>query len=170
MILPVQVKPYVKHLLVQQYGKKSPIEVRLNTDLGYLFYASFGRRTVADELLDPLEGEGVMELERDDALEVIEFYLGGKFDKEMITADSIKKLGLMLEGYCRIFMKGFSVGYRCLLNSEAGSATVFHQLYGFDEEVLTVDNAIKIVQRESKEMRIPFSENRRRKLSIVYTK
>ncbi|AWL07964.1 hypothetical protein HME7025_00079 [Aquirufa nivalisilvae] len=169
MILTIQVKPFVKHLITKQYGSgKKPIDVRLNSDLGYLFWLGFGSRSIAEDVLHGLKGEGVLELEKEEHLVELQFYLGGRFDREVLTDSSIKKMTNMLESYCRIFMKGFATGYKCLLNSTTNSAVVFHRIYDFTEEVLTEDNAIKIIQRECAEIHTPFIDKKSKRSQVSY--
>ena len=58
----------------------------------------------------------------------------------------------------KIFLKGYSFGYRSLLNSELASAVSFYRLYGMTENKIKQDTLVKILQRESKELKDPFNE------------
>jgi hypothetical protein len=166
MILPVPVKPYVHHLITKQYGKKN-INVRVNSDLGYIFWLAFSDRNVADCLFLPIaDVTDEIEIQIPEGMKELTFYLGGKFDKEGINPLMIQRLTYALESYSRIFMKAFSQGYRCLYDSEHSSALVFHKLYEFDEDILTEANAVKIIQRESKEMKKVVQNAHRKRAKI----
>lgn len=170
MILTLKVKPFVKHLLVKHYGKKTPIHISMNSDIGRMFVLGFGERSKAEDLIDPLDGEDEITLEAPEGTEEIDFYLGGKFDRMKLSVQSVQRMPDMLESYCRIFMKGFSTGYRCLLNSEMSSAVVFHRLYEYPEDTLTEANAVKIVQRENKEIISPIPTTpKKRYQKVVWT-
>lgn len=179
MIITIPVKPYVKHLLIEHYGK-DPIAVRANSDLGQIFMLSvwnsvflnvtFGWKGqnvpgLEDELKDWIADElgecGKDELDMPEGLVELRFKLGGKFKRGLLLPDVMLQLGKSLESYVRIYMKGFSHGYRCLFNSGRSSAVVFHGLFGFPEEVLSRDNAEKIVQRENAEMKDPIDAPRK---------
>lgn len=159
MILSVPVKPWVKHLLKKQYGKE-PINIRANSDIGsFLLLAISAKdklRLNVDDLTEE-EAQEVMPASKEE-YEVISFLLGGTFLKGVILADTIPLISFALEGYAKIFAKGYSFGYRTLLNSELSSAVSFYRLYDFSEKKIKQDNLIKIIQRESKEMRDPYSE------------
>lgn len=43
MLLPIPVKPYVRHLLIKHYGKE-PIPIRANTDIGQIFLLAVLRK------------------------------------------------------------------------------------------------------------------------------
>lgn len=160
MILSVPVKPWVKILLKKQYGKE-PIAIRANSDIGSILLLSVSakdkfRLTVAD--LTEEEAQDIMP----DSLvpnEVISFQLGGTFLKGVIIADTIPLISYALEGYAKIFLKGYSFGYRSLLNSELASAVSFYRLYGFTENKIKQDTLVKILQRESKELKDPYNEH-----------
>lgn len=159
MILSVPVKPWVKILLKKQYGKE-PIAIRANSDIGSILLLAVSakdkfRLTVAD-----LTEEDAQDIMPDTGVsnEVISFQLGGTFLKGVIIADTIPLISSALEGYAKIFLKGYSFGYRSLLNSELSSAVSFYRLYGFTENKIKQDTLVKVVQRESKELKDPFNE------------
>lgn len=158
MILSVPVKPWVKHLFKKQYGKE-PIAVRANSDIGSILLLSVSakdkfRLTIGD--LTEEDAQGIMP--ESEEYEVLSFMLGGSFQKGVIIADTIPLISNALEGYAKIFFKGFSIGYRTLLNSELSSAVSLYRLYGFTEKKIKQDTLVKTVQRESKEMKDPFNE------------
>lgn len=157
MILSVPVKPWVKHLLKKQYGKE-PIAVRANSDIGSFLILSVSakdrfRLTVGD--LTEEHAEGLMP--ESEEYEVISFMLGGSFLKGVIIADTIPLISYALEGYAKIFAKGYSIGYRSLLNSELSSAVSFYRLYEYTEKKVQQSTLVKIIQRESKEMKDPLN-------------
>jgi hypothetical protein len=168
MLLPIPVKPFVRHLLIKHYGKE-PIAVRANSDLGQIFLLAVVRkaylnltfnwvgdvppRKFGDLLFD--DAEDVIEIEMPANYVEIKFELNGKFNAGVIMPDMIEQLGRSLESYARIYMKAFSHGYRTLFNSSRNSALVFHELYEFDEDVLSRDNCEKIIQRENAEVKDP---------------
>lgn len=190
MLLPIPVKPYVRQLLIQHYGKE-PIAVRANSDLGQIFLIAVVRKAYLNAtfrwqgqsipgmegglvraLLEDVDDEfGVSEdndgrafgkknqndlvLDMPEGLVVLNFALGGKFNKGVILPDMLEQIGKAMESYAKIYMKGFSHGYRTLFNSSRNSALVFHQIFEFDEDVLTLDNCEKIIQRENQEMKDP---------------
>lgn len=157
MILSVPVKPWVKHLLKKQYGKE-PIAVRANSDIGSFLILSVSakdrfRLTVGD--LTEEDAQGIMP--EDEEYEVISFMLGGSFLKGVIIADTIPLISYALEGYAKIFAKGYSIGYRSLLNSELSSAVSLYRVYEFTEKKVQQSTLVKIIQRESKEMKDPLN-------------
>jgi hypothetical protein len=159
MILSVPVKPWVKHLLKKQYGKE-PIAIRANSDVGSFLMLSLSAkdrfRLTVDDLTEE-DAEGIMP-DCEEEYEVLSFMLGGRFLKGVIIADTIPLISYALEGYARIFAKGYSLGYRTLLNSELSSAVSFYRLYQFPEKKLKQDRLVKIIQRESKEMKDVLNE------------
>ena len=160
MILSIPVKPWVKILLKKQYGKE-PIAIRANSDIGSILILAVSakdkfRLTTAD--LTEEDAQDIMPADAGIANEVISFQLGGTFLKGVIIADTIPLISSALEGYAKIFMKGYSFGYRTLLNSELSSAVSFYRLYGFTENKIKQETLVKIVQRESKELKDPFNE------------
>lgn len=158
MILSVPVKPWVKHLLKKQYGKE-PIEVRSNTDVGSILLLAVSAkdkfRLTVGELTEE-QSEEIMPT--DEQYEVISFLLGGIFLKGVIIADSLPLISNALESYCKVFAKGYSIGYRSLLNSELSSAVALYRLYEFKEKIIKQDTLVKIVQREFKEMKNIFTD------------
>lgn len=157
MILSVPVKPWVKHLLKKQYGKE-PIAVRANSDIGSFLILSVSakdrfRLTVGD--LTEEDAQGIMP--EGEEYEVISFMLGGSFLKGVIIADTIPLISYALEGYAKIFAKGYSIGYRSLLNSELSSAISLYRVYEYTEKKVQQTTLVKIIQRESKEMKDPLN-------------
>jgi hypothetical protein len=158
MILPVPVKPWVRHLLVKQYGKE-PIAVRSNSDIGSILILAVSDPDSLRLSIDDISEENQEELVSvnfPDDVKTVRFLLGGKFKKGVIITDMLPMISNSLESYFKIFLKGYSIGYRSLLNSEAASGKAFANLYSFKEDVIKEDNLIKIIQRESKEMANPF--------------
>lgn len=169
MILPVPVKPWVRHLLIQQYGKE-PMEFRSNSDIGSILLLAVAdadslRLSVTD-LTEENQEELAQTFDFKDS-EVIRFKLGGKFKNGVIIADMLPLIANALEGYFKAFVKGYSIGYRTLLNSELASAKVLHQIYRFNEDIIKLDNLTKIVQRESKEMKDPLQGHYKAKRNHV---
>jgi hypothetical protein len=157
MILPVPVKPWVRHLLIQQYGKE-PFEFRSNSDIGSILLLAVADadtlRLSVDDLTEETQEELAQAFDFKDC-QVVRFKLGGKFKDGVIIADMLPLMANALEGYFKTYVKGFSIGYRVLLNSELASAKVLYQLFNFNEDIIKLDNLIKIIQREGKEMRDP---------------
>ena len=115
---------------------------------------AWGRRVLINRKLG-MKGAETSEFELDeltyllesgsDRIGALDFQLSAKFDSCLIVPGLLMELGKCMESFARIYMKAYSVGYRTLLNSEVNSATVFHRLHDFHEDVLTMDNAIKII-------------------------
>jgi hypothetical protein len=158
MILQIPVKPYVKNIIKQHYGKE-PIPIRANSDLGSIFLLAMNEKSwlrLAYTVDKPSEENDNAELVicLQEGACVLEFELGGNFARNMqILPDKLAQIGDGLEGYSKIFMKAFSIGYRCLLNSEMSSANAFWALHHFKEDDLTQDNCYKIIQRETREIK-----------------
>ncbi|MGL5078852.1 MAG: hypothetical protein ACRDBG_23895 [Waterburya sp.] len=166
MLLSIPVKPYVKHLIIKHYGKE-PIAVRANSEIGSFFLLALVKKAYLAATFNWLgdvppstDVEVILEEKNEDSVFLkmpencveLRFEVGGKFKDGVFLPDMLVHIGRSLEGYCRIYMKGFSHGYRSLFNSSRNSALVFHNLYEYEEEVLTRDNCEKIIQRENAEM------------------
>jgi hypothetical protein len=173
MILQIPVKPFVKHVLKQHYGRE-PIPVRANSDLGTIFLLAMNEKSwlrLAYSLDRPAEGDDEeLVIDTTGKLTNIDFVVSGNFKNLQILPDKLAQIGQTLESYSKIFMKGFSMGYRCLLTSEVSSATAFWQLHNFNEDELSVDNCIKIIQRENREIRDLLQSGTKRRFKVLEKK
>lgn len=190
MIVTVPVKPFVNHLLIKLYGQ-APIPVHIRSDIGNMFVLAITKQKYLTSIFNYYEVDATaikaiskaIEIPMDDDISTklaeakdeseeklvsLDFQLSAKFDSSLLVPGLLAELGKCMESFARIYMKAYSVGYRTLLNSEVNSATVFHRLHDFHEDVLTMDNAIKIIQREVGKMKDPIGgKNNRRSVSVA---
>lgn len=151
--IEIPVKPYVRHFLKKNLEGPEPFYLRSDSEVGLMLLMGVISREYLRIVFDH-SGE-IPEADENDTIEVplpegrvtIKFLLPNKYNRHVITPEVLLRMGEVLEAIVKLFLLGFAQGYKVMFYSDLAAANSFLQLYGFNEDDLTLANAHKIIQR-----------------------